>query len=97
MTVEEIVAEIYRLRREPKETAMNKKLTVDLDQGINGRGEACGYVTDGKGGYFFDWKRTLKETLNSLNADETDKPDFSADDARKALKAAIKRQAKFFK
>lgn len=64
-------------------------LTIDLNQGIGEDNRKFGYVTDGNGGYFFIWMPTLTETLDSLDADETDAPEFSKADAREALEAKI--------
>ena len=63
---------------------------VDRWQGTDGA-EDFGYVgIDGKGGYFFNYKKTLEGTLDTIEEDEEDRPSFPIEEARDALRADLK-------
>ena len=51
---------------------------IDAYQGVGGQDSKTpfGYIgLDGEGGYFFEWRDTLDETLASLEPDEIDSPE----------------------
>jgi hypothetical protein len=67
-------------------------VVIETKQGINQNDEKFGYIHCGDGGYFFDWKPTLEETLESITQDNdttAEEPTIGYTDAKEALRGAI--------
>lgn len=68
------------------------KPKFDMYQFRDKRGRKFGYVRTAEkadGGYFFTWMPTMAETLDSLDADEIEKPNFDESLAREFLESKI--------
>jgi hypothetical protein len=66
------------------------EITIDMNQGLTRNDEQFGYVHCGDGGYFFVWRSSLEETLESLDQDpEADEPEIGYTDVKEFLRAAI--------
>jgi len=72
-------------------TTINE-LLIERNQGLGDDGREIGYISTAHaddGGYFFAWMPTLDATLESLEADDTDRPTFGLDIARQFLRSQI--------
>lgn len=65
-------------------------MILDLQQGIDKRGNKFGYVAGDGGGYFFTWHKTLSQTVASLEEDEVDgSGGLDEDDVAEFLRRSI--------
>ena len=64
---------------------------IDKYQGIDEQNRNYGYIGQDDGGYFFTWLDTLEETLDSLDPNIIDPPEFDIDDARDFLMKKIEK------
>ena len=55
------------------------QIKIDENQGTDASEQFFGYCgIEGQGGYFFNYHPTLRETLDSISADEIDPPTWDA-------------------